>query len=129
MIVLDTHALLWWALDPERLSDAACTTLAEMERHGGYASAISIWEIATKVKRAKLELPFSVEELVRRIEKGAIVELLAVDTTTWLRSVSLPWEHRDPADRVIVATALSRGVPLLTKDAAMHSYPEIRCIW
>ena len=129
MIVLDTHALLWWALDPERLSDAARAALEQMERHGGYASAISIWEIAIKVKNGKLALPFSVNELVGRIEKGAVVELLPVDTTIWLRSVSLPWAHRDPADRVIVATALGRGLSLLTKDTAMHDFPEVNCIW
>lgn len=129
MIALDTHALLWWAFDPDQLSATARSALTEMERHGGCASAISIWEIAIKVKRSKLELPISVEELVRRIEKGAVVELLAVDTATWLRSVSLAWSHQDPADRVIVATALGRGVPLLTKDAAMHAFPGIRCVW
>jgi len=129
MIVLDTHALLWWALDPDRLSDTAHTVLAEAERHGGYASSISLWEIAIKVKRGKLELPISVDELVRRLEKGAVIELVAVDTATWLRSVSLPWAHQDPADRVIVATALNRGVPLLTKDTAMHEFPDVRTIW
>lgn len=129
MIALDTHALLWWAFDPDRLSETARSALADMERHGGYASAISIWEIAIKVKRSKLELPISVDELVRRIEKGAIVELLAVDTATWLRSVSLPWAHQDPADRVIVATALGRGVPLLTKDTAIHAFRDVRCVW
>lgn len=129
MIVLDTHALLWWALDPEKLSDAARTLLAQMERHGGYASAISIWEIAIKVKHGKLDLPLTLDEFVRRIERGAVVELLAVDTATWLRSASLAWPHRDPADRVIVATALGRGVPLLTKDAAMHDFADIRCVW
>jgi PIN domain nuclease of toxin-antitoxin system len=70
-----------------------------------------------------------VDELVRRLEKGAVIELVAVDTATWLRSVSLPWAHQDPADRVIVATALNRGVPLLTKDTAMHEFPDVRTIW
>jgi PIN domain nuclease of toxin-antitoxin system len=100
-----------------------------MEKHGGYASAISIWEIAIKVKHGKLELPITLDELVRRIERGAVVDVLAVDTATWLRSVSLQWSHRDPADRVIVATALGRGVPLLTQDAAMHEFPGVSCIW
>src|SRR4051812_32550201 len=112
MIVVDTHALLWWALDPDRLSDEARRRLGEMERHGGFASAISIWELAIKVKRRKLELPIGVDEFKRRLERGGVVELLPVDADTWLRSLALPWEHADPADRVIVATALMRGVPL-----------------
>lgn len=129
MILLDTHALLWWALDPDRLSPVALETCARMERDGGFACAISLWELAIKVKRGKLELPLSVEELARRIEQSGVVELLATDTTTWLRSVALPWEHRDPADRVIVATALLKGLPLLTKDETLHAYGDVRCIW
>lgn len=129
MIVLDTHALLWWALDPTELSETARATVATMEREGGFASAISIWELGIKVKRKKLELPIPVEELARRIERGGVVELVPVETHTWLRSLSLSWDHPDPADRVIVATALIRGVPLLTKDVAIRAFAEVRTIW
>lgn len=129
MIVLDTHALLWWALDPDKLSPDAQDIAREMERSGGFASAISIWEIGVKIKRGKLELPIAVEELARRIERGRVVELVPVDTNTWLRSLTLSWDHSDPADRVIVATALMRGLPLLTKDAVIHEFHDVRCIW
>jgi|SRR4029079_1538839 len=129
MIVLDTHSLLWWALDPDKLSRKAHKLLAELERSGGFASAISIWELGIKVKRGKLELPLSVEELARRIAQTGVVELLPVDTTTWLRSLALPWDHADPADRVIVATALIKDVPLLTKDSLMRAFPGVKCVW
>jgi PIN domain nuclease of toxin-antitoxin system len=128
VIVVDTHALLWWALDPDRLSDVARRVVADMERQGGYASAISLWELGIKVKRGKLELPIHVEELARRIERGGVIELLPVDTNIWLRSLALPWQHTDPADRVIVATAMLRGLPLLTKDAAIHEFLQTS-IW
>lgn len=129
VIVLDTHALLWWALDPDQLSEPARHALERMEQQGGFASAISIWELGIKVKRGKLELPLSVEELARRIERSGTVELLPVDTNIWLRSLSLAWEHTDPADRVIVATALARGLPLLTKDATIHQWAGLTCVW
>lgn len=129
MIVLDTHALLWWALDPERLSPLAVETCARMERDGGFASSISIWELATKVRRKKLVLPVSIEELVRRIGESAAVELLPVDTATWIRSSALEWDHRDPADRVIVATAQLKDLPLLTKDDSVRAFPGVRCVW
>ena len=74
-------------------------------------------------------MPISVEELVTRIERRGALELLPVDTRTWLRSLALRWEHADPADRVIVATALMRGVPLLTKDPTIHAFQEANCIW
>jgi PIN domain nuclease of toxin-antitoxin system len=129
LIVLDTHALLWWALDPEQLSERAAATLRQMEQAGGYASSISIWELGVKVKRRKLALPMTIEEFARRIERGAVVELLPVDTNIWLRSLSLDWKHRDPADRIIVATALLKKVSVLTKDRAIRSCREVATVW
>lgn len=129
MILLDTHVLLWWALDPGRLSSAAAASVQAMERRGGFASAISIWELGVKVQRGKLELGLSIQDFTRRIEKSAIVELLPVTTPTWLRSLELAWDHRDPADRVIVATALLQDVPLLTADTEIHRFPGVSCVW
>lgn len=129
MIVLDTHALLWWALDPDRLSRRAKDLLEEMEQRGGFASSISIWELGVKVKRGVLDIGISMEELARRIDKSAAVELVPVDTTIWLRSLGLEWDHRDPADRVIVATALLKGVPVLTKDRLLHEWSGVETVW
>ena len=129
MIVLDTHALLWWALDPDRLSRPASTILREMERQGGFASAISIWELGIEIQRGKLDLGISIEDFARRVVRSGIVELVAVDTAIWLGSLALDWEHRDPADRVIVATAIMRGVPLVTADEVIHGFAGVEHIW
>jgi PIN domain nuclease of toxin-antitoxin system len=129
VIVLDTHALLWWALDPDRLSDAARATVAEMERRGGYASAISLWELGIKIQRGKLEIGIPIEELARRLDSGGVVQLLPVDAATWLQSLALDWVHRDPADRVIVATALRRSLPIVTAEQEIQRYPGVTCIW
>lgn len=129
MILLDTHALLWWALDPVHLSQAAARAVQTMEERGGYASSISIWELGVKVRRGLLELPITVDELARRVEGGGVVELVPVDTTTWLRTLSLDWAHRDPADRVIVATAQMKRVPVLTKDRTLHDFAGVECVW
>jgi PIN domain nuclease of toxin-antitoxin system len=129
VIVLDTHALLWWALDPEALSARAQSLCAAMERDGGFASAISIWELGVKINNGKLDLGMSISEFTRRLQTSNVVELLPVDATIWLRTVNLDWEHRDPADRVIAATALEKGLPLLTKDETLHAYSKIQCIW
>lgn len=129
MILLDTHALLWWALDPDKLSATAVSRLGEMERIGGFASSISIWELGVKMERGKLDIGISIEEFVRRLQGGAAVELVPVDTQVWLRSLALNWEHRDPADRVIVATALLKGVPLLTKDETLRAFRGVESVW
>jgi PIN domain nuclease of toxin-antitoxin system len=129
VILLDTHALLWWALDPGQLSATATDRLAAMERVGGFASSISIWELGVKVQRGKLEIGMGIEEFVRRLEQSRAVELVPVDTTVWLKSLALSWDHRDPADRVIVATALLKGVPVLTKDEGMQAFGGIETVW
>lgn len=129
MMVLDTHALLWWALDPDKLSRKAKTALTRMEDERGWVSSISFWELAIKVKRGQLELGVSVDELARRVARSKAVEVVPVDTDLWLASVALEWEHRDPADRVIAATALQRNVPLLTKDQILHDWGGVRCVW
>ena len=129
MILLDTHVLLWWALDPDRLSSAAAASLHAMERRGGFASAISIWELGIKVQRGKLDLGISIAEFTRRIQKSGIIELLPVTTATWLRSLELAWDHRDPGDRVIVATAILQDLPLLTADTEIHRFGDISCVW
>jgi PIN domain nuclease of toxin-antitoxin system len=129
VVVLDTHVLLWWALDPGRLSPAAAACLHDVDRDGGFASAISIWELGVKIQRGKLDLGIPIEEFARRVETSATVELLPVNTATWLRSLELSWDHRDPADRVIVPTALLQGVPLVTADEEIHRFGGVTCIW
>lgn len=100
-----------------------------MEQEGGFASAISIWELGIKVARGQLEIPLSVEDFAGRVEKGGVVELLAVDTRTWLRTLALDWSHRDPADRVIVAAAQLKQIPILTKDRMLHTFDGVECVW
>ncbi len=129
MVVLDTHVLLWWALDPDRLSAAAVASLQAMERLGGFASAISIWELGVKVQRGKLDLGISIAEFTRRLKKSSVLELMPVTAAVWLRSLELEWDHRDPADRVIVATALAQDVPLLTADTEIHRFGGVACVW
>lgn len=100
-----------------------------MEREGGFASAVSIWELGVKIRNGKLDLGLPLAELVRRLDRSGVVELVAVDTSLWMQTVALDWDHRDPADRVIVATALAKGVPVLTKDAALHAFDGVRTVW
>lgn len=129
MILLDTHALLWWALDPDQLSPVAAKAVAAMEERGGFASSISIWELGVKIRRGKLDLGITIDEFARRLERSGVVTLIPVDTTIWLASLALRWDHRDPADRVIVASALAKGVPIVTKDSAMREIEGVSCLW
>ncbi|UCD43012.1 MAG: type II toxin-antitoxin system VapC family toxin [Chloroflexota bacterium] len=126
MIVLDTSALLFWTLDPERLSGAAHQAIEQADRI--LISSISIWEIALKVKNQVLELPLSVSNYVERLQRLESLEIHPVESQTWLDNLELPWEKGDPVDRTIVALAARFDCPLVTSDQVIADfYPET--IW
>lgn len=57
------------------------------------------------------------------------MQLVPVDASLWLRTAALAWDHRDPADRVIVATALEKKLPVLSKDSSLHAFDGVKCLW
>jgi PIN domain nuclease of toxin-antitoxin system len=129
MVILDTHALLWWTLDPEKLSGKAASMCSEFEEHGAYISSISIWKMGIKIRNGKLDIGMSIRDYTEKLKRLGSVEVLPVDELVWIRSLELEWEHRDPADRAIVATALIKGLPLMTKDVIIRSSRLVQCIW
>ena len=120
MVVLDTSALIFWTLDRDRLSDTAAAAIAEADRI--LVSSISIWEIGIKVNRGGLSIPLTMREFADRLMQVDRVELLPMDTATWLKNIELDWAHRDPADRTIVAVALLHSCPLVTSDRAIRNF-------
>ena len=131
MIVLDTHAWLWWISNPEKLGLAAASAIEQaMSENGILLSSISTWEIALLVAKGRLALSIDVRDWVRKTESLPFVRFMPVDNTVALRSVALPGEfHADPADRIIVATALSTGLPLVTKAEKIRACSFVQTIW
>jgi PIN domain nuclease of toxin-antitoxin system len=126
VIVLDTAALIFWTIDTPKLSVAAREAIEASDRR--IVSSISIWELALKVKQRRIVLPISVEDYMAGLSQVPKLEILSVDAATWLASVSLPWEHKDPADRVIVASATQLDCPLVTSDRVIAGYyPKV--VW
>lgn len=121
MVVLDTCALLWWALAPDQLSEPASKACKRMERQGGWISSISIWEIGIKSKKGKLDIGVPLGDFVARIKRTRL-EILPVDESIWMENLALVWPHSDPCDRTIVATAKLRGLPLITADQTIRSF-------
>ena len=120
MVVLDTSALLYWTLDPDQLSLAARRTIEQADRL--VISSISVWEIALKVKRGKLDIPLSIIDYAERLQRLETLEILSLDVQTWLENLDLDWEHRDPADRTIVAIATRLACPLVTSDRVVADF-------
>ncbi|NOQ46291.1 MAG: PIN domain-containing protein [Desulfobulbaceae bacterium] len=131
MILLDTHVWLWWISNPENLAENAILAINQaVGEKGVIISSISTWEIALLVEKGRLELCIDVRDWVRKTEGLPFVRFMPVDNTIALRSVSLPGDfHTDPADRIITATALTMGLPLVTKDEKIHAYPHVHTIW
>jgi PIN domain nuclease of toxin-antitoxin system len=126
MILLDTSALLYWTLSRKNLTGQATSAIAQAEKV--FLSSISIWEIGLKASNGKLALPLPLRAFVETVKKANKVEIIPVTEMTWLKNIELAWNHKDPADRTIVATAVLLGCPLVTSDQRIRSfYPDT--IW
>ena len=132
MIALDTHALVWWVSDPARLGARARKAIEAAINEGDQlaVSSISTWEIAMLVAARRLELTMDVDTWVARVESYPGLTFVPVDNRIALRAVQLDgFSHRDPADRIIVATALGLGATLVTADERIRAYRAVRTVW
>jgi PIN domain nuclease of toxin-antitoxin system len=132
VIVLDTHALVWWiSRDNSRLSAKALQAIKnEMNHDGVRASSISAWEIAMLVSKGKLELSMDVLHWLDVAGEVEGFRFVPVDNLIAVKSLSLPGNfHADPADRIIVALAREMAAPLVTADGKISRYPHVTSIW
>jgi PIN domain nuclease of toxin-antitoxin system len=120
MLVLDTAALFYWTLDPVQLTPSAQQAIATADRL--LISSMSIWEIGLKVKKGRLEIPIDFADYVAGLKKLDRLEIYAVDEEIWMKNLDLDWNHADPADRTIVATAVLFNCPLVTPDREIRRF-------
>lgn len=120
-LLLDTHLLLWLALDSGKLSTRARSVIEDASNNL-FFSAASIWEVA--IKRGLDRDDFTVDpRLLRRglLDNG--YEELAIDSRHAVATLDLPPLHKDPFDRILVAQAIVEGMTLATADEAVARYP------
>jgi len=131
VIILDTHAWVWFVSNPENLSRAATHAIeSSIACKGVYISSISVWEVALLVTKKRMELSMEVADWISMSEKVPFLQFVPVDNQVAIRSVHLPQPlHQDPADRIIIATAIGLGLPLVTKDLKLQNYPHVKTIW
>ena len=127
-LLLDTHALLWVLVDPERIPAATLASVRAPETTL-YVSAASAWEIATKHRLGKLDDAAAVVSGYPEHLDRLRAEEIPITGHHALTAGSLQWSHRDPFDRVIVAQAVLESLPVVTSDVALAEFPAIRTVW
>lgn len=126
MIVVDTHALLWWILEPDRLSSPA---RAVIEREPIGVAAITCWEVALLEHRRRITLHYDVTRWLREVLALPRMELLPLTIEIAVAAATMPIAHRDPADRQIIATALHHNAALVTTDEKIRAANVVETIW
>jgi PIN domain nuclease of toxin-antitoxin system len=118
-LLLDTHVLLWWLGNDSSLSKTAGALISNPE-NVVFVSAVSIWEIWLKQSLGKLRLPERFEERLA----AESFENLPLTASQARRVALLPWHHRDPFDRMLVAQAQAENITLLTQDDVLAGYGD-----
>jgi PIN domain nuclease of toxin-antitoxin system len=131
MIVLDTHALVWWLADASQLSKRARSTIkVAAKRDEVTASAASVLEIATLVRRGRLTLSLSFDDWLATVRKLPELKIAAINADIAACAGSYGDSvHGDPIDRLIVATTQLGKGRLVTADAAIRAQKIVPCVW
>ncbi|TDI22339.1 MAG: type II toxin-antitoxin system VapC family toxin [Acidobacteria bacterium] len=128
MIMLDTHAWLWWVSDPARLGRNAAKAIEAASQI--VIGAISCFEVATAVTKGRISLDRGPRDWLEQALALPRVELVGLTPAICVKATQLGREFPgDPADRLIVATAMLESASLVTKDARIRRYPAVETIW
>jgi PIN domain nuclease of toxin-antitoxin system len=127
--LLHTHVFLWWTLDHTQLSTGARAAIGEPSTDC-YVSAASLWEMAIKCSLGKLGVEVGIERFFRQQLALHRFRLLPVELDHPIRVAALPWHHRDPFDRLLVAQAQAEAedLTLVSADAALRPY-DVQLLW
>ena len=129
MILLDTHVLIWALDDSERLSRRAVSEIRRARRGGGIAvSAISLWELASLFARGRIQAYGTIEASVGLLIEDVTVRPITPEIAAL--AAQFPDDFpRDPADRLISATARAQGLTLITHDENIRRSPLLHTVW
>jgi PIN domain nuclease of toxin-antitoxin system len=129
MILLDTHVLIWLARDPSKLSTAAAEAIRTSVRTGGLAiSAMTLWELAWLATHARLNLNEPLDDFLDELTSRTVIR--PITPRIAILASQFPATYpKDPSDRLIGATALDEGCPLITKDRSIRNFRQIKTIW
>ena len=125
--LLDTHAFLWYFEDSDNLSEKAANIIEDMNAQK-YVSIASLWEFSIKYSMKKLQFDGGLTNLWEMISQNGFI-ILPISQTYLENIISgLPFYHRDPFDRLIIATAKSESITILTTDENIQKY-DVEWVW
>jgi PIN domain nuclease of toxin-antitoxin system len=120
-LLLDTHVFIWWADDPEKLSPAALAAL-EDEANDLLLSVASVWEMQIKIQLGKLKLSLPLKELVKNQQETNNLTVSPVTLPHVLALDALPFHHKDPFDRLLIAQSIEEDLTLVSADSQFSTY-------
>lgn len=124
MIVLDTHIWIWWlTLDEKSFNQRWREAITGSDAVG--VSAISCFEVAWLVRRGRIEIPLALDAWFEAALGGSGIRLLPITPRVAQLAVELPEHHRDPQDRIIMATAIAADAQLISADSRFPEYEEL----
>jgi PIN domain nuclease of toxin-antitoxin system len=126
-LLLDTHAFLWFIAGSERLS-ATARELIEDSANQPFLSAASLWEMAIKLSLGRLQLGRPFDDLIPEQMDLNGIQLLGIELEHVTPVTTLPFHHRDPFDRLLVAQAMVQQMPVVSADPAFDAY-SIERLW
>ncbi|BAZ47333.1 hypothetical protein NIES4102_43790 (plasmid) [Chondrocystis sp. NIES-4102] len=120
-LLLDTHTFLWFVNDHPKLSDYL-KDLIEDTSNVSYLSIASLWEMSIKFNLSKLTLDPNYEEFIEREVTTSTIQLLNIELEHLRINATLPFHHKDPFDRLIIAQSMAEDIPIVTVDSAFNKY-------
>lgn len=127
-LLLDTCTFIWLSSDPQKLSERAKKEIEECPENGLHVSFASFLEIAIKQGIGKLQTPDEPRKWVNEQMEIWRIRPIPLSETVIFASACLPWHHRDPFDRLIIATARAMELPIVSPDAVLNDY-HVEVIW
>lgn len=124
-VLLDTHALYWYIEGDPQLSATARTVIQDASNDVLFSPA-SYWEMAIKISIGKWQLNRPYDEFIDLALNRYAFQILAILPTHTARLIGMPFHHRDPFDRLLVAQALVESIPIISNDGALDGYSVVR---
>ena len=121
-LLLDTHIFIWWADQPEKLSRTTLSAL-EDEANELLLSVASVWEMQIKILLGKLKLSLSLKEILKNQQETNDLTVSPVTLTHVLALDALPFHHKDPFDRLLLAQSIEEDLTIVTADSQFSAYP------